>query len=98
MIYVQSVNSLIVLLQSCENCIILWKAGTLDDRSWRVKEGKVSILHRFEYKECDIWYMRFSLDSQQKVGSLSVSFHFLFSSISCFLLFCVIFLFVLPSI
>ena len=60
--------SLFVYLQSCENCIILWKAGTLEDMEWRAKEGKVSILHRFDYKECDIWYMRFSLDAQQKVS------------------------------
>ncbi|WAR08894.1 EED-like protein, partial [Mya arenaria] len=56
-----------VLSKSCENCIILWKAGSLEERSWRVKEGKVSILHRFDYRDCDIWYMRFCIDSEQKV-------------------------------
>ncbi|XP_060556108.1 polycomb protein EED-like [Ruditapes philippinarum] len=59
-----------VLSKSCENCIILWKAGTLEDKEWKVKEGKVSVLHRFDYKECDIWYMRFSLDAQQKTMAL----------------------------
>lgn len=59
-----------ILSKSCENCIILWKAGTLEDKEWKAKEGKVSILHRFAYKECDIWYMRFCLDAQQKTMAL----------------------------
>ncbi|KAL4233600.1 hypothetical protein ACF0H5_008281 [Mactra antiquata] len=59
-----------VLSKSCENCIILWKAGTLNTMDWRPNATTVSILHRFDYKECDIWYMRFSLDSQQKVMAL----------------------------
>ncbi|XP_052809921.1 polycomb protein EED-like [Mya arenaria] len=59
-----------VLSKSCENCIILWKAGSLEERSWRVKEGKVSILHRFDYRDCDIWYMRFCIDSEQKMMAL----------------------------
>ncbi|XP_052241311.1 polycomb protein EED-like [Dreissena polymorpha] len=59
-----------VLSKSCENCIILWKAGSLEERSWRVKEGRVSMLHRFDYRDCDIWYMRFSLDAQQKMMAL----------------------------
>ena len=33
-------------------------------------DGKVTILHRFDYKECDIWYMRFSLDFMQKLMAL----------------------------
>jgi hypothetical protein len=35
-------------------------------------DGKVTILHRFDYKECDIWYMRFSLDFMQKVRNQAV--------------------------
>ncbi len=26
------------------------------------------VLHRFDYRECEIWYMRFSLDYQQQVS------------------------------
>lgn len=33
----------------------------------RLSDSNVSILHRFDYKDCDIWYMRFGLDFWQKV-------------------------------
>lgn len=59
-----------ILSKSCENCIICWKPGGLDDREVKTKEGKVSVLHRFDYKECDIWYMRFSIDAEQKTIAL----------------------------
>ncbi|XP_059153867.1 polycomb protein EED-like [Physella acuta] len=36
--------------------------GKSDDNVW--------VLHRFEYKECEIWYMRFSLDYNQQVMAL----------------------------
>lgn len=35
-------------------------------------ESNVTILGRFDYSQCDIWYMRFSMDFWQKVKS----FHF----------------------
>ena len=41
-------------------------------------DGKVTILHRFDYKECDIWYMRFSLDFMQKVRNQSCSNQWLY--------------------
>lgn len=30
-------------------------------------ESNVTILGRFDYSQCDIWYMRFSMDFWQKV-------------------------------
>jgi polycomb protein EED len=30
----------------------------------------LSVLHKFELKECDIWFMRFSTDYQQKIMAL----------------------------
>lgn len=30
-------------------------------------ESNVTILGRFDYNQCDIWYMRFSMDFWQKV-------------------------------
>lgn len=38
-------------------------------------ESNVTVLGRFDYSQCDIWYMRFSMDFWQKVRS------FLFISI-----------------
>ena len=34
----------------------------------KLSDSNVSVLHRFDYKDCDIWYMRFGLDFWQKVG------------------------------
>lgn len=32
-------------------------------------ESNVTILGRFDYSQCDIWYMRFSMDFWQKVAA-----------------------------
>ena len=73
-IFVISNFYLFLFLQSCENTIVCWKPGRLlsnnSTTSGGVKmaaNGGVTVLHRFDYKECDIWFMRFSLDSWNKV-------------------------------
>lgn len=38
----------------------------------KANESNVTILGRFDYSQCDIWYMRFSMDFWQKVSSLFV--------------------------
>ena len=55
--------------QSCENSIVCWKPGRLQQSLDDIKknESNVTLLHRFDYRECDIWYMRFSMDYWQKV-------------------------------
>ena len=30
-------------------------------------DSRVTVLHKFEYAQCDIWFMRFSMDYYQKV-------------------------------
>lgn len=35
-------------------------------------ESNVTILGRFDYSQCDIWYMRFSMDFWQKVTSFAL--------------------------
>lgn len=49
--------------QSCENAITCWKLGQLNSKN-TIKRSDffVSVLHRFLYKECTIWFIRFSLD------------------------------------
>ncbi|XP_064606882.1 polycomb protein EED-like [Liolophura sinensis] len=59
-----------LLSKSCENCIVCWKPGRLNQQDVKISDNEVTILHRFDYKECDIWYMRFSLDYWQKVMAL----------------------------
>ena len=65
-----------VFSKSCENAIVCWKPGKLDDEN-DIKlhksypsEASSTLIHRFEYKECDIWFMRFSMDSKQKKMAL----------------------------
>ncbi|KAK6168375.1 hypothetical protein SNE40_020925 [Patella caerulea] len=59
-----------VLSKSCENCIVCWKPGTIHQSIDKVTDNTINIIFRFDYKECDIWYMRFSLDSSQKIMAL----------------------------
>lgn len=65
----QVVFLFIVSLQSCENAIVCWKPGKMEDDIDKIKpsESNVTILGRFDYSQCDIWYMRFSMDFWQKV-------------------------------
>ncbi|KAK3774585.1 hypothetical protein RRG08_035015 [Elysia crispata] len=62
----------LVLSKSCENCIVCWKPGSHHD-SPKAKgddKDKAWVLHRFEYRECEIWYMRFSVDYNQQILAL----------------------------
>ncbi|XP_052827283.1 polycomb protein EED-like isoform X1 [Octopus bimaculoides] len=59
-----------ILSKSCENCIVCWKPGHLNQTDLKHSDSTTTILHRFEYRECDIWYMRFSMDYWQKVMAL----------------------------
>uniref|UniRef100_A0A8C4VLK8 Embryonic ectoderm development n=1 Tax=Gopherus evgoodei TaxID=1825980 RepID=A0A8C4VLK8_9SAUR len=49
-----------VLSASCENAIVCWKPGKMEDDIDKIKpsESNVTILGRFDYSQCDIWYMR----------------------------------------
>ena len=50
--------------------MILWKPGLLEESIQSISRSNknVSILHTFNIKNCDIWYVRFGLDFSQKVN------------------------------
>lgn len=55
--------------QSCENCIIEWKPGLLNENlEYLSRTNKnVFIFNQFEAKECDIWFVRFGVDFSHRV-------------------------------
>jgi polycomb protein EED len=65
-----------VLSKSCENAIVCWKPGKLEHENdiqlhkQYPSDSSSTLIHKFEYKECDIWFMRFSMDAEQKIMAL----------------------------
>ena len=48
-----------------------WKpGGDLRSNETKVGESKVTILHKLDYKDCEIWFVRFSMDKAQRVLAL----------------------------
>ncbi|KAK3734064.1 hypothetical protein QZH41_015841 [Actinostola sp. cb2023] len=60
----------LVLSKSCENCVVCWKPdGKLEEILEKPgnSDHGIEVLHRFDFHQCDIWYMRFSLDYEQQL-------------------------------
>jgi len=62
-----------ILSKSCENSIICWKPGPLDSQVTegdKLGENKTTVIHKLDFKDCEIWFIRFSLDSEERVLAL----------------------------
>jgi len=62
-----------ILSKSCENCIVCWKPDTNkeeDKENVNTDTNKVVLVHKIGYKDCEIWFVRFSMDLEQKVLAL----------------------------
>lgn len=67
----------LVLSKSCENAIVMWKPGKLDaeledflPRDKYVSDSTSTFIHQFDLKDSEIWFMRFSMDEDQKTMAL----------------------------
>lgn len=62
-----------ILSKSCENKIVCWKPGSLDKETEvvdRLSENKSVVIHQLDLRDCDIWFMRFSLDPSSRLLAL----------------------------
>ena len=59
----------LILSKSIENKIIQWKPGQLNENIYSISRSNknISILHKFQIKNAEVWFVRFCLDYSQKV-------------------------------
>ena len=62
-----------VFSKSCENSIVCWKPGGLGEgeerrEGERGEQGRTTVIQKMEVKDCEIWFIRFSTDCEDKVG------------------------------
>ncbi|XP_070505214.1 polycomb protein esc-like [Chironomus tepperi] len=53
------------LSKSCENCIIWWKVGNLNE-PFNLTATNATPIHSFDVDDCELWFVRMDLDMRQK--------------------------------
>ncbi|XP_068150317.1 polycomb protein esc [Drosophila tropicalis] len=60
-----------IFSKSCENSIVCWKPGKLmHEIKPQDSTTTTTVLHHFDYKMCEIWFVRFAFNAWQKVLAL----------------------------
>nr|ACO13046.1 Polycomb protein esc [Lepeophtheirus salmonis] len=59
-----------ILFKSCENMIVCWKPGFFHEARIKPGENKATVIHKLNYKDNEIWFIRFALDKGQKLLAL----------------------------
>ncbi|CAG7831147.1 unnamed protein product, partial [Allacma fusca] len=61
-----------ILSKSCENTIVCWKGGKTFQKWDEITPNttETTVIHRFEIKDCEIWFIRFCLDFHKKTLAL----------------------------
>lgn len=47
--------------------MVCWKPSHLKDNESKLNEAAVSQIWYYDFKDCDVWFIRFSMDFAQKV-------------------------------
>lgn len=53
------------LSKSCENCIIWWKVGNLNE-PFNLTATNATPIHSFDVDDCELWFVRMDLDMRQR--------------------------------
>jgi len=54
------------LSKSCENCVVWWKAGNLNEPGLNLNSTTATQIHSFTVDECELWFVRMDLDTTQR--------------------------------
>lgn len=62
------------LSKSCENSIVWWKPGNLEDTELNFNTNSVSVIKKFDVDDSELWFVRMDLDPSQRFIAVGNSF------------------------